>query len=225
MNSYYSEKLSGKRLERCYELAPPRIRQYMKAETDFIISRIAEGDKVLDLGCGYGRIFQDLLKKAGLVFGIDNSHKNIIYGKRLLHSIQNCVIMEMDAAHLTFPDNFFDVVLCIQNGISAFKVDPQILMKESIRVTRPGGKVFFSTYSQKIWDQRLEWFRLQSDEELLGEIDDEKTGNGNIVCKDGFIATTFAPEQFEKLAGKIGVNAEIVEVDESSVFCLIHVRS
>ena len=225
MNSYYSEKLSGKRLERCYELAPPRIRQYMKAEMDFILRRIQEGDKVLDLGCGYGRIIPELLTKAGLVFGIDNSHGNIIYGKFFLHGIQNCVLMEMDAACLTFPDNLFDAVLCIQNGISAFKTDPYILMKESIRVARPGGKVFFSTYSHKIWDQRLEWFQLQSDEGLLGEIDKEKTGNGNIICKDGFTATTFTPSQFEELADKVGVDAEITEVDESSVFCLIHVPS
>jgi 2-polyprenyl-6-hydroxyphenyl methylase/3-demethylubiquinone-9 3-methyltransferase len=117
----------------------------------------------------------------------------------------------------------FDAVVCIQNGISAFQVDPEILVKESLRVTKPGGRVFFSTYSPKIWVQRLEWFRLQAAEGLLGEIDKEKTGNGNIVCKDGFLATTFTARQFEELANKVGVSAEIIEVDESSLFCVIQV--
>jgi 2-polyprenyl-6-hydroxyphenyl methylase/3-demethylubiquinone-9 3-methyltransferase len=219
--NYYIENLSGTRLKKVYDIAPPRIRQYMEAEVAFVLTRLNEGDKVLDLGCGYGRIIPDLLTKAGLVFGIDISYQNILYGKRFLHGIQNCVLMEMDAAHLSFPAKLFDAVICVQNGISAFKVEPVTLIKESIRVTKPGGKLLFSTYSSELWDERLEWFRLQAAEGLLGEIDEEKTGNGNIVCKDGFTATTFNRDQFQMLALKLGIRAEITEVDESALFCEI----
>ena len=52
----------------------------------------------------------------------------------------------MDAAALGFRDRVFDVVVCIQNGISAFKVDRRALIAEAIRVTRPGGSVLFSSY-------------------------------------------------------------------------------
>ncbi|MBM3435188.1 MAG: class I SAM-dependent methyltransferase [Bacteroidetes bacterium] len=221
MGNYYTENLSGLRLKKVYEIASPRIRQYMQAEVDFVLSRIHEGDKVLDLGCGYGRIIPDLLMKAGMVFGIDISNENINYGKRFLHGIQRCVLMEMDAGNLSFPEKIFDAVICIQNGISAFKVEPLTLVRESIRVTKPGGKVLFSTYSEKIWDARLEWFRLQAKEGLLGEIDEEKTGKGNIVCKDGFTATTFSCDQFQRLALTVGYKAEITEVDESALFCEI----
>ena len=193
----------------------------MKAELDFVLSKINNGDKVLDLGCGYGRIIPDLLQKAGLVFGIDNSPANISYGKYFLHGVENCVLMEMDAGKLSFPDDIFDVVLCIQNGISAFKVEPYQLLSESIRVTKPGGKVLLSTYSSKIWDERLDWFRLQAEEGLLGEIDEEKTGNGVIICKDGFKATTFTLEGFQILTATFNVKTNIVEVDGSSLFCEI----
>lgn len=223
LGNYYTENLSGLRLKRVYDIAPPRIRQYMQAEVDFVLSRINEGDKVLDLGCGYGRIIPDLLEKAGLVFGIDISYENINYGKQFLHGVQKCVLMEMDAGHLKFPDKIFDTVICIQNGISAFKVEPLTLIKQSIRVTKPGGKLLFSTYSPKIWDARLEWFRMQAMEGLLGEIDEEKTANGNIVCKDGFTATTFTGDQFQKLAIQLGYKAEITEVDESVLFCEISI--
>jgi 2-polyprenyl-6-hydroxyphenyl methylase/3-demethylubiquinone-9 3-methyltransferase len=195
----------------------------MQAEVDFVLSRLNEGDKVLDLGCGYGRIVPDLLQKAGLVFGIDISYENITYGKQFLHGVQKCVLMEMDAGNLKFPDKIFDTVICVQNGISAFKVEPLTLIKQSIRVTKPGGKLLFSTYSPKIWDDRLEWFRMQAREGLLGEIDEDKTGNGNIVCKDGFTATTFTGEQFQKLAIQLGYKAEITEVDESVLFCEISI--
>ncbi|MCD4665774.1 MAG: class I SAM-dependent methyltransferase [Bacteroidales bacterium] len=221
MSSYYTENLSGKRLKRCYEIAPSRIQQYMNAEFEFVLSKINNGDKVLDLGCGYGRIIPDLLQKAGLVFGIDISLANISYGKYFLHGVENCVLMEMDAAKLSFPDNIFDVVICIQNGISAFKVEPSQLLSESIRVTKPGGKILFSTYSPKIWNERLDWFRLQADEGLLGEIDEEKTGNGVIICKDGFKATTFNPDGFRKITANLDAVTNIVEIDESSLFCEI----
>ena len=197
----------------------------MKAELDFVLNKINYGDKVLELGCGYGRIIPDLLKKAGLVFGIDISPENISYGKYFLHGVENCVLMEMDAAKLSFPDNIFEVVLCIQNGISAFKVEPFQLISESIRVTKPGGKILFSTYSPKIWDERLDWFYLQAGEGLLGEIDEEKTGNGIIVCKNGFKATTFTPEEFQKLTATFNVKTNIVEVDESSLFCEIELSN
>lgn len=90
-------------------------------------------------------------------------------------------------------------MFCIQNGISAFGVNKKRLIAESIRVTKVNGIVLFSSYSPKIWEARLEWFRKQSQFGLIGEIDEEKTCDGTIVCKDGFKATTISNEQFAEL--------------------------
>jgi 2-polyprenyl-6-hydroxyphenyl methylase/3-demethylubiquinone-9 3-methyltransferase len=100
-------------------------------------------------------------------------------------------------------------------------VDQKELIKESLRVTKQKGIVLFSSYSGKFWKHRLEWFQLQTDSGLLGEIDYEKTRNGVIICKDGFKATTVDREQFLSLISHLGVKASIVEIDESSVFCEI----
>jgi 2-polyprenyl-6-hydroxyphenyl methylase/3-demethylubiquinone-9 3-methyltransferase len=125
----------------------------------------------------------------------------------------------MNALLLGFKDKCFDLVACIQNGISAFKVDQEELLREALRVTRPGGRVLFSSYSEKFWPDRLNWFRIQSDHGLLGEIDDKATGDGIIVCKDGFRATTVGPADFCRLTSGIGIACTIEEVDESSIFC------
>ncbi len=96
----------------------------------------------------------------------------------------------MDAAHLGFRDRTFDVTVCIQNGISAFGVDQHRLFAEAVRVTRLGGTTLFSSYSDGFWADRLQWFEIQSAHGLVGTIDYQAMGNGVIVCKDGFRATT-----------------------------------
>ena len=221
MTGYYSDNLSAKRLKKCYAIAPPRIQQYLKAELDHVLKKIRLHDLVLDLGCGYGRVMGELAQKAGFVIGIDTSRPSLLLGKKRFKNVSNCLFMEMDASNLGFPDETFTVVICIQNGISAFQVDQRQLISESIRVTKSGGTVLFSTYSEKFWKERLHWFELQAQAGLLGEIDYEKTGNGLIVCKDGFKATTVSADAFLALSSDHDLEVKIKEVDESSLFCEI----
>ena len=221
MADYYSDKLSAERLKRVYEIAPPRVQQYFEAEVNHVMEKLHAGDLVLDLGCGYGRVIPSLARRAKSIVGIDTSFASLLMGQEMLSGISNYHLLQINALHLAFRDNSFDVVICIQNGISAFHVNQKELIKESIRVTKPEGTILFSSYSEKFWNHRLEWFRLQSEAGLLGEIDYENTKDGVIVCKDGFTATTVKPEQFISLTSDLNVDAKIVEVDESSVFCEI----
>ena len=192
MNEYYTERLSAERLQRCYDIAPQRIKQYLEAELNFVLNRINPGDLVLELGCGYGRIIPALAKKARWVVGIDKSISSLLYGQRLLCNTSNSLLIQMDAAQLSFLDGTFDVL--------------------------------FSSYSDKFWEYRLEWFLRQSEAGLLGKIDFDKTRDGVIVCKDGFTATTVGPDRFLKLTSGLSVNTTIVEVDESALFCVMVVR-
>ena len=109
-------------------------------------------------------------------------------------------IRQMEADHLEIGDDTFDLVLGVQNSICACKVEPEQLLLEAVRVTKPGGKVILTSYAAQFWPHRLEWFRTQADHGLLGEIDDAATGDGVIMCTDGFRATTFSLDDFRKLA-------------------------
>jgi len=224
MSGYYSDNLSADRLKQVYEIASPRIRQYLDAEIAHVLQKIQPGDTVLELGCGYGRVFDRLCDTADQVIGIDSSLSSLAHGKKNLKNLSNCSLLCMDAVQLAFCDRAFNVVVCIQNGISAFHVDQRELVKESVRVLKPGGTALFSSYSDKFWDERLVWFEQQAEAGLLGAIDYHKTGDGEIVCKDGFTATTMRPGQFLTLIADMDVHAEIVEVDSSSVFYEIKLR-
>ncbi len=221
---YYSRQLSGERLKRCYDLARPRVKQYLEAEIQHVLQEIHPSHLVLELGCGYGRVLERLASRARGVVGIDTSRANLTFGKEGLRHLSNCSIIEMDAVCLGFLDRSFDRVICIQNGISAFKVDPKELVRESLRVTRIGGKVLFSSYSEKFWKERLEWVKQQSEEDLIGEIDWDQTHDGVIVCRDGFRSITFSPAQFLSLLPPAQTEFKIEEVDGSSLFLEITVR-
>ena len=86
-------------------------------------------------------------------------------------------------------------------------------------MTRPTGRVIISSYAERFWPHRLEWFEQQAERGLVGDIDYDATRNGVIVCKDGFRAETVSPADLEMLCAKIGVAPTITEVDGSSLFC------
>jgi ubiquinone/menaquinone biosynthesis C-methylase UbiE len=224
MHTYYSQTLSGERLKLCYEISPPRVQQYLDAEIEFVLDKMKPSDLVLELGCGYGRVLQKLVKKANTVIGIDTSYSSLCLAQEMVGGAPSCLILEMNAVELGFKQRQFDVIVCIQNGISAFNVDQRNLIEEAMRVTHSGGTVLFSSYSERFWEDRLEWFRIQSEQGLIGEIDDNATGNGVIVCKDGFRASTVGPRDFLSLISGSGVDPLITEVDNSSVFYEIRIE-
>jgi 2-polyprenyl-6-hydroxyphenyl methylase/3-demethylubiquinone-9 3-methyltransferase len=218
MGAYYSDRLAADRLRRVYEIAPPRVRQYLDAEVEHVLTRMRSGDKILDLGCGYGRIIPRLAAKAALVVGIDTSEASLGLAGQMLASVPNCLLVGADALALPFDSGTFDVISCIQNGISAFHVDHAALIAEAVRVIGQGGIVLFSTYSDKFWDDRLAWFQIQSEAGLLGEMDYAKTGDGVIACKDGFVGTAVKPDALMSLTKGLNADASLIEVDESSLF-------
>jgi len=218
---YYAEKLSGERLQRCYEMAPARVRQYLEAEIVHVLGRLRQTGAVLELGCGYGRIARRLAGGASRVVGVDTALQSVQLARRLWRSIGRCEFLLMDAIDLRFPDGSFDAVVCLQNGICAFRVDQARLLEEALRVTREGGIVLLSSYSDTFWPHRLAWFEAQAAEGLVGRIDRVASQDGVIVCEDGFRSGRFSPDEFRSLCSTVGVNAQVSEVDGSSVFCEI----
>ncbi len=216
---YYSEKLSGNLLKRCYEVASPRVRRYLEAEVNHLACRLEGRGSVLELGCGYGRVSFGLAPAVGHVTGIDTSKESLLLAREMGRKHENCIFAAMDATRLGFVDNAFDAVVCVQNGICAFNVDMRSLVEEALRVARPGGLVIFSSYSERFWPHRLEWFETQAAAGLLGEIDYEATGDGVIVCRDGFRAGALGEAWFGELFSGLGIEPRISEIDRSSIFC------
>lgn len=216
---YYEEQLSANRLKQCYDLAHGKIEAYLNAELAFARAQIHPGDRVLELGCGYGRVIEALVDSEATFVGIDTSRSSLSLAEARLGS--ECEFAQMDASRLELESGSFDVVLCLQNGLSAFGVAPELLVENALRVTRPGGRIVFGSYAPSLWPERLAWFEAQSKQGLIGPIDAEKTGDGVIVCTDGFRATTTSPKEFKLLAHRTDAQAELVET-EGALLCLFN---
>lgn len=66
------------------------------------------------------------------------------------------------------------------------------------------------------------WFQEQAEKGLLGKLDFDRTKDGVIICEDGFSARTHTQKDLEIIGNKSGCEYQIKEVDESSLFLIIH---
>ncbi len=218
--SYYKQSLNAQKLYNVYETKHDRVKQYLNAEIDFVRKNLYGSEVVLELGAGYGRIVKELAPYCKEIIGVDISEGNVNFGMEYLEGVENARLIVMDVHNLEL-DGLFDVILCLQNGLSAMKIEPLSYINSIMALLNEGGRAYISTYSPNFWEHRLAWFQEQAEKGLLGEIDMEKTKDGIIICKDGFQAKTHSPEDLDAIGKVSGCAYEVIEVDESSVFLVI----
>ncbi len=219
MDSYYRERLSAERLERCYEIAPKPVRTYLEGEVEEARRMIPPGARVLELGCGTGRVLSGLADTKAELVGIDVSMGSLRFARARAGVRPETKLAAMSAAHLAIADDRFDLVLGLQNALSAFNVPPSAVLAESARVTRPGGRLMFASYAPEFWDERLSWFRLQAEHGLIGPLDESASRDGVIVCRDGFRASTLDGRAFQDLAAPLGLEASLRTINGASLIC------
>ena len=95
---------------------------------------------VLDVGCGSGIVTRDIARLTkGKVVAVDGSKDMIKVAQNVLKPYKNVELRLGDANNLPLEDNLFDIVTC--NLLLMWTDDPQKVVNEMARVTKPGGKV------------------------------------------------------------------------------------
>lgn len=119
-------------------------------EIEMIRKYIAEGDKVLDVGCANGySAFKQLDNNPQKIYGIDYSEPMIDAAKEKQDKLGiNTEKLEFevgDILDIQFDDNLFDVVYTTRVLINLPTWSQQIEgINECLRVCKPGGKVILS---------------------------------------------------------------------------------
>ena len=108
----------------------------------FSLGRLAEGERVLDLGSGAGTdslVAAQMVGPTGHVMGIDMTPEMVAKARAAAVELDtgNAEFMEGEAEHLPFADGSFDVV--ISNGVIDLIPDKDAVFAELFRVLRPGG--------------------------------------------------------------------------------------
>lgn len=91
--------------------------------------------RILEIGCGMGRILIPMSKIFGEVIGVDNSSKMIDLGKEFLKNIPNCKTYVNNGTDLSmFPENYFD--FCFTEKVFHHIPDKKIIRNYINEVSR-----------------------------------------------------------------------------------------
>lgn len=98
------------------------------------------GLTVLDVSCSTGLMSRQFALSFANVTGIDIDGNAVSYAQRQ-NDFSNVAFYKMDALHMQFPDNTFDIVVC--NQMYEHVPDAEQLLTEIRRVLAPGGTCYF----------------------------------------------------------------------------------
>lgn len=99
---------------------------------------LSKGSRLLDIGCGFGNVSKDLIKKGIEVYGLEINKEAI----RALKKKGFKVVSHDISEKLPFSGNYFDGILLLD--ILEHVFDPLGLLSESARVLKKGGFIIVS---------------------------------------------------------------------------------
>jgi ubiquinone/menaquinone biosynthesis C-methylase UbiE len=115
------------------------------ARRSFELMSLGPGDSVLDVGCGTGVLLPALVEAVGptgRVTGLDHSNAFLARAHRRLADAgwaERVELVRGDAQALPFEGGTFDVAHA--ERVLMHLADPDLAIREMVRVTRPGGRV------------------------------------------------------------------------------------
>ena len=128
-------------------------RNFFWSDLEFIQDYIQAGDKVLDFGCGNGRVLDIFSDKKIEYYGVDISQKLIDLAKLKYSEFKHNFVKVSGQASLPFSDNFFNKVVSIavfhHFPDKKFRLD---MIRELYRVTQPGGEIIVTAWN--LWQSK-----------------------------------------------------------------------
>jgi ubiquinone/menaquinone biosynthesis C-methylase UbiE len=120
------------------------------------LCNISSSDNVLDVACGTGNTAITARRTTGAkVTGIDITPEMLVQAREQasIAEVDDIDWKEANVENLPFGDEVFDVVLSSFGHI--FAPHPQVSINEMLRVTKPGGRIAFSTWTAELVNGKL----------------------------------------------------------------------
>lgn len=168
---------------------------------------VPEEARALDVACGMGETSLELLRRHGervaQVMAVDESREEIeavaaragdLAGQKLFTKRDNL------GERLAFPDGSFDLVLGCFGVLPA--ADNRRLIRELVRVARPGGGVAFAYVARNSLRELLDLFVIE-----LGRLEEPAAARRVEALAESFLS----PKQAQYLLETAGVSAVVVD--------------
>ena len=109
------------------------------------VLNIDKKDVIIDIGCGSGNLLIELSKSCSGAYGADLNQKAIDFIKLRANKekIKNIYLKKVSGPKLPFKNSSFDKVIAME--LIEHLENPNLIIKECIRILKPGGLLFITT--------------------------------------------------------------------------------
>ena len=158
MDKQYAEYLIKKTKEDYDKIAGDfdRTRSYIWSELNRFAGFTKNGDKILDFGCGNGRLLEVFREKNAKYIGADFS-LNLINLARNKYKAEvdagKADFIKLDGLKLPFPDRSFDAIysIAVLHHIPSVQKREELLAEFS-RILKPNGKIIITVWN--LWQRK-----------------------------------------------------------------------
>lgn len=154
MNNPQRRKL----LDEYRQLAPTydkRWADYIDASIELTLEQFPSqmGGRVLDVGCGTGRLLQDIQQRNASteLFGIDISDAMLALAREKIGA--TATLITADLTQLPFADSYFDAI--VSSSVLHYLENQQQGIAEMARVLRPGGSIVITDWCKDFLSMRV----------------------------------------------------------------------
>jgi len=201
------------------------VKNYIEKESRFLLENVPEKCKAVEVGCGDGRVLLLLAKKVSEIVGVDFNSEVLCKAKEKIVSFNNIQLICRNFLDNGLEESSFDCCIFSYNTFGNFHKDKEKILKEAIRVTKSGGKIFISVYSEKALAERIKHYTGIYRFKII----DKEKGMMKIFCSfDGvnpIITEQFSKERLSKIFAKVGLtDFKIEQLTEISYICSITVK-
>lgn len=193
-------------------------------------NRLKAGDRVLDLGCGNGRLLEALKETAVDYLGVDSSPALISLARQNYPDKQFVVSDLLNIQEI--PDGQFDYIFCLAvlQHLPGVRRREQALL-EMTKKLKPQGEIIISNWN--LWAHKKHRQQLFKNwwKKIIGRFDLDfndlifpwKSANGQEVCERYYHA--FTKNELKRLAKKVDLEIISLEKDSYNFWLKLRIKS